>query len=273
MARPYAGEMAKLAETFDRAAKADLDPLCQAVRTSGLSPLRAIGSGGFLTGAHALAGLHQRYTGHLAAVATPLEVIDEPLDASVATWLLSAGGGNVDILAAAKTLILREPRQIGVLCGRESSPLAELCRQHPFVDLLLYPSLAGKDGFLATNSLFGFAALLTRAYATEFGSEADWQEVVACRNHCFRVPLLLWRRGRRTRRRSGRDPPRSFFMAPPHGLERSIWSRTSRKPQSDNFRSPTIAISPTAGITGSPSEARRALCSPSSPTRIARSPN
>ena len=180
MARPYAGEMAKLAETFDRAATADLEPLCQALRTSGLSPLRAIGSGGSLTGAHALAGLHQRYTGHLAAVTTPLEAIDEPLDANVATWLLSAGGGNTDILAAAKTLILREPRQIGVLCGRESSPLAELCRQHPFVDLLLYPSLAGKDGFLATNSLFGFAALLTRAYATEFGSAADWQDVVAC---------------------------------------------------------------------------------------------
>ena len=180
MARPYAGEMAKLSETFDRAATADIDPLCQAVCTSGLSPLRAIGSGGSLTGAHVLAGLHQRYTGHLAAVATPLEAIDEPLDASVATWLLSAGGGNADILAAAKTLILREPRQIGVLCGRKSSPLAELCRQHPFVDLLLYPSLAGKDGFLATNSLLGFAALLTRAYATEFGSKADWQDVVAC---------------------------------------------------------------------------------------------
>ena len=180
MARPYAGEMAKLAETFDWAATADLEPLCQALRTSGLSPLRAIGSGGSLTGAHALASLHQRYTGQLAAVATPLEAVDVPLTATVATWLLSAGGGNADILTAAKALILREPHQIGVLCGRETSPLAELCRQHPFVDLLLYPPLAGKDGFLATNSLLGFVALLTRAYAAEFGSNADWQDVVAC---------------------------------------------------------------------------------------------
>ncbi len=185
MARPYAGEMARLAETFDWAATADLKPLCQALRTSGLSPLRAIGSGGSLTGAHALASLHQRYTGQIAAVATPLEAVGVPLTSTVATWLLSAGGGNADILTAAKALILREPRQIGVLCGRETSPLAELCRQHPFVDLLLYPPLAGKDGFLATNSLLGFVALLTRAYAAEFDSNADWQDAVACLN-----PLL-----------------------------------------------------------------------------------
>ena len=170
--------MAKLAETFAWAEEADIQPLGQAIRVTGLSPLRIIGSGGSLTGAHALAGLHQRYTGHLAAVATPLEAIDEPLDAGVATWLLSAGGGNADILAAAKALILREPRQVGVLCGREASPLAELCRRHPFVDLLLYPPPAGKDGFLATNSLLGFTVLLTRAYAAEFDSDADWQDAI-----------------------------------------------------------------------------------------------
>ena len=178
MAQPYAGEMTKLAETFAWAAAADLQPLRQAVRIAGLSPLRAIGSGGSLTGAHALAGLHQRYTGHPATVATPFEAAEEPLGATVATWLLSAGGGNVDIVDAAKTLIRREPRQLGVLCGRDASPLVEFCRQHPFVDLLLYPPPAGKDGFLATNSLLGFAALLTRAYAEEFGSDTDWQDTV-----------------------------------------------------------------------------------------------
>ena len=176
MARSYTGEMARLAATFAWAEEADLRPLRQAIRVAGLSPLRVVGSGGSLTGAHALVGLHQRYTGHLATVATPLEAVDEPLDTTVATWLLSAGGSNADIMAAAKTLILREPRQIGVLCGRETSPLAELCRQHPFVDLLLYSPPGGKDGFLATNSLLGFTTLLTRAYAAEFGSDDDWRD-------------------------------------------------------------------------------------------------
>ena len=185
MARPYAEEMTKLAETFVWAAAADLRPLQQAVRIAGPWPLRAIGSGGSLTVAHALASLHQRYTGRLATAVTPIVATDEPLDATVATWLLSAGGSNVDIMKAAKTLILREPRQLSVLCGREASLLAKLCRQHPFVDLLLYPPPAGKDGFLATNSLLGFTALLTRAYAIEFGSEADWREVVACLEPLF----------------------------------------------------------------------------------------
>ena len=179
MARPYAEEMARLGETFAWVAETvDLEPLCQAIRTAGSLPLRAIGSGGSLTGAHGLAALHQRYTGHLATVATPLEVICEPLGASSVAWLLSAGGGNVDVVAAAKALIRRETRQIGVLCGRDASPLADLCRKHPYVDLLLYPSPAGKDGFLATNSLLGFTALLTRAYSTEFGSGTDWQDTV-----------------------------------------------------------------------------------------------
>ena len=167
-----------LAETFAWAEAADLRPMQQAIRVASRSPLRVIGSGGSLTSAHALAGLHQRYTGLLSTVSTPLEAVDQPLDTTIATWLLSARGNNNDIMEAAKTLILREPRQIGVLCGRDASPLVNLCRQHPFVDLLLYALPAGKDGFLATNSLFGFTALLTRAYAAEFGSHADWQDTV-----------------------------------------------------------------------------------------------
>lgn len=178
MARPYAGEMAKLDETFAWAEEVDLGPVQEAVRVAGCSALQVIGSGGSLTGAHALAGLHQRYTSHLATVATPLEAVEEPLDRTVATWLLSARGSNNDIVSAARALIMREPRQIGVLCGRESSPLVDLCRKHPFVDLLLYPPPAGRDGFLATNSLFGFTSLLTRAYALEFGSDSCWRDTV-----------------------------------------------------------------------------------------------
>jgi fructoselysine-6-P-deglycase FrlB-like protein/trehalose-6-phosphatase len=178
MAKPYAVEMEKLADTFAWSVAADIEPLRNAVRTAGLSSLMAIGSGGSLTAAHALAGLHQRSTSRIAAVATPLDAVTEPLDGSVAPWLLSAGGGNVDILAAAKALIGREPRQVAVLCGRHDSPLAELCQKHPFVDLLIYPPPAGKDGFLATNSLLGFTALLTRAYTAEFAGEADWDSII-----------------------------------------------------------------------------------------------
>lgn len=176
MARPYANEMAKLAETFEWANDVDIRALRQAIRTAGLSPLRAIGSGGSLTAAHALSFFHQQYTGRIAAVATPLEVIGEPLNKDVSNWLLSAGGSNVDILTAAQYLIAHEPRQVAALCGREGSPLAELFRAHAFTDLLIFPPPVGKDGFLATNSLLGFTTLLARAYADGFGAGNHWIE-------------------------------------------------------------------------------------------------
>ncbi len=178
MAKPYASEMVKLAETFEWATSIDICPLRKAVRTAGLYPLLAIGSGGSLTAAHALADIHQHSTNRISTVATPLEAIARPLETGVAIWLLSAGGGNADILAAAKALIMREPRQIAVLCGRHNSPLADLCRQHTYVDLLIYPPPTGKDGFVATNSLLGFTALMTRAYVTQFEGDVGWTNVV-----------------------------------------------------------------------------------------------
>jgi hydroxymethylpyrimidine pyrophosphatase-like HAD family hydrolase len=86
------------------------------------------------------------------------------IESDCSYWLLSAGGSNVDINRAAEALIAREPQQIAVLCGREDSPLVELCRKHPFVDLIVCRPPSGKDGFLATNSLLGFVTLLMRAY-------------------------------------------------------------------------------------------------------------
>jgi hypothetical protein len=42
----------------------------------------------------------------------------------------------------------------------------------------VYSPPAGKDGFLATNSLLGFTTLIARAYAAEFNGEADWASAV-----------------------------------------------------------------------------------------------
>jgi fructoselysine-6-P-deglycase FrlB-like protein len=139
--------MVRLAVTFAWATNTELKGLRKAVQAASLSPLVAIGSGGSLTAAHALASFHRKATHQMTAVATPLDVATEPLNGGVATWLISAGGGNVDILAGAQAVVAREPRQVAFLCGRENSPLASLCRQHPFVDLLIYPPPAGKDGF------------------------------------------------------------------------------------------------------------------------------
>ena len=175
MARPYASEMAKLADTFAWAMASDVAPLRRTVKTAGLSPLLAIGSGGSLSVAHALAALHQRSTGNLATTATPLEAIAQPLSPNTAIWLLSANGGNVDILAVYEALVAREPRQLAVLCGKGSSPLASRARKHGYTDLIIHEPPTGKDGFLATNSLLGFITLITRAYSHEYGDGSTFE--------------------------------------------------------------------------------------------------
>lgn len=59
MAKPHAAEMARLAETFAWACDVEIEALRRAARTAGGMPLRAVGSGGSLTAAHALAQPHQ----------------------------------------------------------------------------------------------------------------------------------------------------------------------------------------------------------------------
>jgi fructoselysine-6-P-deglycase FrlB-like protein len=178
MAKPYAQEMSRLSETLAWVSGAEIDALCQAVAAAGVGPLVAVGSGGSLSAAHAHVFLHQQFTNQLAAVATPLEAASDRLQSNVSTWLLSAGGSNVDIVACFRALVKTEARQLAVLCGRTDSPLAALARDHPFVDLMVHAPPAGRDGFLATNSLFAFVGLLTRAYSHVFGRyDQGWDNI------------------------------------------------------------------------------------------------
>jgi fructoselysine-6-P-deglycase FrlB-like protein/trehalose-6-phosphatase len=177
VARPYAQEIEKLTETLAWAGSASIDDLARAVRTAALGPLVAVGSGGSLSAAHFLAQVHQSLSGQLGQTATPSELLNAPAPRSAAIWLLSAGGSNVDINGAFDDAVAREPRQLAVLCGRAQSRLSDTAQQHSYCDLLLYELPAGKDGFLATNSLFGFCALILRAYLAATQASADWDAI------------------------------------------------------------------------------------------------
>lgn len=168
MGKPYVTEIAKLEMTYEWASHFDVSKLRQAIVTAGALPLVAIGSGGSLTAAHFITSLHRHYTGQIAYTATPLEVISEQFDRRTSMWLLSAGGGNVDINAAFDALVMREHAQVGVICGRPESPLVAKASQHDYVDLFDFSLPVGKDGFLATNSLLAFCVLIAKAYAEEY---------------------------------------------------------------------------------------------------------
>lgn len=177
MAKPYTLEMTRLNQTFAWASDVEINHLSKAIRGSATSPLISIGSGGSLSAAQAHVFLHQRWTQRISKVATPLEVVAGEIDIGASYWLLSAGGGNVDILSAFRAVTDSEPRQVGILCGKATSALADAAREHPFVDLALFEPPAGKDGFLATNSLLGFATLLTRVYVGQFDDGRGWNDI------------------------------------------------------------------------------------------------
>lgn len=173
MGKPYASELARLRESYEWAISCDISRLRQAIAIASTCPLVAIGSGGSITCAYILSGLHQRHAGRLSSVQTPLEAASFHVDPAAATWLLTAGGSNVDILNIFEVLVNQEPGQLAILCSKIGSSLEVLAKDHPFVDFVGFNPPVDKDGFLATNSLFASAVLLTRAYLEEFRSKTQ----------------------------------------------------------------------------------------------------
>lgn len=167
MGRPYAAELDRLAESYDWALEAPIEPLSRAIAASTQLPLIVVGSGGSLSAAHLAASLHQFHTGMAARALTPLSFVSSRLDVrALSLMILSAGGSNADILAALESAVWREPRHSSVICLRPGSRLARRASAFERLDLLELAPPAGKDGFLATNSLLVMATLLTRAYAS-----------------------------------------------------------------------------------------------------------
>ena len=191
MGKPYNNDLAQLNETYDWAQRVNISLFKRAVLISGSYPLVAIGSGGSLTAAHFMASAHRRFARRVATVSTPLDAISEEMDHHMSTWLFSAGGTNVDILASFSTIVGREHAQICVMCGRPGSPLVDKAKQHQYVDTFDFSMPSGKDGFLATNSLLAFCVFIARAYNEGFGNTDSVPKAINV--GLDRVILLEWK--------------------------------------------------------------------------------
>src|SRR5208337_3592296 len=155
--------------TYNWALSAPVEALSNAVRSASSHPLVAVGSGGSYTTAQFTAAVHRQYTSGFASAMTPLEAVLTPQTLRHSSvLLLTAGGKNPDVLGAFRKLLAREPRKFMVLCAKSGSPLGRLAAGHPFVDFVEFEPPAGKDGFLATNSLLASVTLLIRAYSSAF---------------------------------------------------------------------------------------------------------
>ncbi len=130
-------------------------------------PLIVVGSGGSVTGADFIVRLHQSHTLRPSVILTPYEFVLRPGDDVSAVLLLSAGGGNPDIVNAARHGCNRDYPVVAAIIGRSGSPLAARmheCRNGSTIELELPVS----EDPLGANSLLATVILLSRAYAREF---------------------------------------------------------------------------------------------------------
>lgn len=160
----YDLELKKLPFTYEAALREDIGRLKDFVAGASESSVIGVGSGGSYTVASLLCNLHEAYTGRVSRPSTPLEIICNPTLASASpVFLISAEGGNPDIVEALRRAREHSARNVHVLTNRSVSKLLDCVRE--FADV--YPhvhSLADKDGYLATNSLLFDAVLVARTY-------------------------------------------------------------------------------------------------------------
>ncbi len=171
MGKPYQDELQQLPETYVTALSEDISPLLNGLAHCLEIPLLTVGSGGSFSVANFTSFLHQYFTGKLAKAITPLEAVEGDVNPSYGYLCFSAVGRNMDILRAFRLLACREPATLLAMVASRDSRLAELKHQYLYTSLFEYDLPCGRDGFLATNSLFSMSVMITRAYLELFNSD------------------------------------------------------------------------------------------------------
>ncbi|HTF28595.1 MAG TPA: HAD hydrolase family protein, partial [Flavitalea sp.] len=80
---------------------------------------------------------------------------------------LSASGKNSDILFAYNTAINHDPLNVWGICMKKNTKLSSLAANHSISKILEFNNPAGKDGFLASNSLIAYFTILSRIFGYE----------------------------------------------------------------------------------------------------------
>lgn len=186
LARPYRSEMTELKATIDWISHADISAIRTDLAQSAHRPIIAVGSGGSLSAAQHLARLHRQHYGRVSRAMTPYEFISGPIPKDGHHWLFSAGGSNVDVVAAADAGIRAETHAMSILTMRPGTRLSRMCANEPMVRVHYLDAPSKKDGFLATNSLLAFCAVMTRAYLEERNHNQEWAHVLAGVQHHLR---------------------------------------------------------------------------------------
>lgn len=167
MGKPFSTELSRLPSTLRWAADADIHAFSQFLAKAHGHLLAIVGAGGSYTVAEFARMLHEE-RGNAAVAHTPLSFLQSDSDLRQAFVLIfTASGGNRDILATYDAAVGREPRGILVVCGRKNSKVERRAATDERSEVFSSAFPAGKDGYLATNSLLTFMMLTLRAFHSD----------------------------------------------------------------------------------------------------------
>jgi len=170
MGKPFSKELEVLNHTYLWAALQDIDSAVRLLKNTSAVPLLSVGSGGSYSAAELQVTFHRYFFQSIAMAVTPVEMISAlPRDGNASVWVLTASGNNIDIRRAFQHAALLEPCSVNALIGRAGSKLSALHQRYQYTNVYEFPLPSGKDGFLASNSLLGFATLLYRIYSEAAG--------------------------------------------------------------------------------------------------------
>jgi fructoselysine-6-P-deglycase FrlB-like protein len=183
LGRPYRLELEKLDATYQWARRVDISGLAMVINRPTREPLLAIGSGGSLSTACLIATLEQRVRGCFSNFDTPFLATGNPeFVAGSRVFIVSARGRNPDVLGFARFARAAEPVSLISMCCMQGSPLTEVVDSFHRGNGFEFDSPAGKDGYLATNSLVALNTVIARAYGAGHHLPQSWSDLFDTRS-------------------------------------------------------------------------------------------
>lgn len=165
MGRSYSDELIELEATQARVPSAVPDRLAALAAQSSDVGVVVVASGGAKVVGEWASRLQRMTFGCAAVAMTPLEYVSLPVPVRASTWLISAGGRHADILEAARAAVRRGDGCVVGLIGQKGSPLQAFLDSELRSEVVTFDFPPGRDGFLATNSVWAMACAIAKAYS------------------------------------------------------------------------------------------------------------
>jgi hypothetical protein len=167
----YAEELERLAHTYTKALRFDIGNLVEFNSTIAGQSALFVASGGGLAVAQLAAERHIALHGELATAVTPLTLVGEGTVRHAAVIAISARAAHPDVSFALRAARTRHNYPVALVTHRRVDELDPSLAQQ--LTTVIHVPSAGRDGFLATNSVLALATLFVRAADPELDLPAE----------------------------------------------------------------------------------------------------